>query len=115
MTKKANAAEQLPANAERILTYSRKVLTAEIPELMPAFFLLRCDRTDVPGGLYTDGSTLYYHPETVVQNYLQDKRSICRQLLHIYRFLIRCVTSAYRAAWLAGTFFQAAGAVRGDL
>ena len=83
MTKKANAAEQLPVNAERILTYSRKVLTAEIPELMPAFFLLRCDRTDVPGGLYTDGSTLYYHPETVVQNYLQDKRSICRQLLHI--------------------------------
>ena len=83
MTKKANAAEQLSANAERILTYSRKVLTAEIPELMPAFFLLRCDRTDVPGGLYTDGSTLYYHPETVVQNYLQDKRSICRQLLHI--------------------------------
>jgi len=39
MTKKANAAEQLPVNAERILTYSRKVLTAEIPELMPAFFL----------------------------------------------------------------------------
>ena len=42
MTKKANAAEQLSANAERILTYSRKVLTAEIPELMPAFFLLLC-------------------------------------------------------------------------
>ena len=96
MTKKANAAEQLPVNAERILTYSRKVLTAEIPELMPAFFLLRCDRTDVPGGLYTDGSTLYYHPETVVQNHLP-------------------AASAYRAAWLAGTFFQAAGAVRGDL
>lgn len=83
MTANGAAQKKTAANAERILTYSRKALTAHLPELMPAFFLLKPEPTDQPGSLRTDGSKLYYDAETVVRDYVQDKRSISMQLLHI--------------------------------
>lgn len=83
MTAGQTSQNKTALNAEKILTYSRKALTGQLPELMPAFFLLKPELTDQPGSLRTDGSKLYYHAETVVQDYLQDKRSISMQLLHI--------------------------------
>ena len=79
----AAASRKKEENAEMILTYSRRVLAGQLPELMPAFFLLKWEPAAQAGSLWTDGVKLYYHAETVIRDYVQDEWTICMQLLHI--------------------------------
>ena len=69
--------------ALKILNWSRKKLAEKLPEFLPAIYLLPEKEAPVPGGLWTDGGTLFYHPETVIQDYLVQKEAVAAQMLHI--------------------------------
>ncbi len=69
--------------ARQLLDQGRKQLLGDAPELLPAIYLMKAEPVEEPGPLRADGLTLYYHPETVIRDYLAEKKSIPRQLLHI--------------------------------
>ena len=68
---------------KRILEAARRKLAADLPELMPAIYILRDEPVETPGPFLTDGKTLMYHPETVARDYLKNRQSIAEQLLHV--------------------------------
>lgn len=74
---------ELQRQAEEILDWSRRKLASKLPEFYPALYLLIPEKSEAAGHLRTDGEYLYYHPETVVKDYLTRKDEIAVQILHI--------------------------------
>ena len=74
---------ELDKQAREIIEWSRRKLAARLPEFLPAIYLLplKCGKEEQ--SLWTDGGNLYYHPETVVRDYLNRKDSIAAQIMHI--------------------------------
>ena len=73
----------LSAAAKRIVEAARRNLAAELPELLPAIYLMPTEECERTGPLWTDGTVLFYHPETVARDYLARKKSVSEQLLHV--------------------------------
>lgn len=73
----------LEKSAKRIVEAARRRLALDLPDLLPVIYLLPAEACEQPGALWTDGTTLFYHPETVARGYLEDKKAIAGQLLHI--------------------------------
>ena len=78
-----NQEEKLVKTARTLLANARKALAAELPALLPALYLLPEQPAEEPGTLRTDGTALYFHPRTVVENHLKSKTALKRQLLHV--------------------------------
>ena len=74
---------ELQQQAEEILDWSRRKLTSKLPEFFPAIYLRVPKESETANHLWTDGETLYYHPETVVRDYVARKDDIAAQILHI--------------------------------
>ena len=68
--------------ARKILLHSRRRITHIAPLLLEAVYALPEQVRPIPGPLSTDGSTLWFHPETVVADFRKDRDSVARQLLH---------------------------------
>lgn len=73
----------LESSAKRIVDAARRKLALELPDLLPVIYLLPMESCEQPGPLWTDGETLFYHPETVARTYLENKKVIGEQLIHI--------------------------------
>lgn len=73
----------LEKSAKRIVDAARRQLALDLPELLPAIYLLPAESCERAGPLWTDGTTLFYHPETTARTYLKNKRAVAEQLLHI--------------------------------
>lgn len=73
----------LESSAKKIVDAARQRLALDLPDLLPAIYLLPAEACERPGPLWTDGTTLFYHPETVARTYLANKKAIAEQLLHI--------------------------------
>ena len=73
----------LEKSAKQIVDAARRQLALDLPDLLPAIYLLPTEVCEQPGPLWTDGTTIFYHPETVARTYLEQKKSITEQLLHI--------------------------------
>lgn len=73
----------LESSAKRIVDAARRRLALDLPDLLPAIYLLPAEACGQPGPLWTDGTTLFYHPETVARTYLENKKTVAEQLLHI--------------------------------
>lgn len=73
----------LEKSALRIVEAARRQLALDLPELLPAIYLLPMEACEKAGPLWTDGTTLFYHPETTARTYLESRHSIAEQLLHI--------------------------------
>ena len=71
------------SSAKKIVDAARRRLALDLPDLLPAIYLLPAESCEQPGPLWTDGTTLFYHPETVARTYLSNKKAIAEQLLHI--------------------------------
>lgn len=78
-----NAARTLEENAQLILRHAHRMLLKELPDFLPVIWLLKDEACDRPGGLWTDGVKLYYHPKSVVQDYLIQRKRVMLQLFHI--------------------------------
>ena len=74
---------ELNSRAVEIIEWSRRKLAAKLPEFLPAIYLLPLKRSGEERSLWTDGETLFYHPETVVRDYLERKDAIAAQIMHI--------------------------------
>ena len=59
---------ELNRQAVEIIEWSRRKLAAKLPEFLPAIYLLPLRPSEAERSLWTDGETLYYHPETVVRD-----------------------------------------------
>lgn len=79
----AENAKNVKSLASDILRCTQKKLAAELPDLLPAIYFLKGEPCKHPGPMFTDGEILYYHPETVLQDFAERKNSIAEQLLHI--------------------------------
>ena len=75
--------KKLETNAKKIVDAARRKLALELPDLLPVIYLLPMESCERPGPLWTDGETLFYHPETVARTYLENRKAIGEQLLHI--------------------------------
>lgn len=73
----------LEKSAKKIVDAARRQLALDLPDLLPVIYLLPTEACEQPGALWTDGTTIFYHPETVARSYLERKKSIAEQLLHI--------------------------------
>ena len=73
----------LEQQAREILEWSRRKLAMQLPEFLPAIYLLPLKPTEKEDHLWTDGESLCYHPDTVVRDYLAKKDSIAAQVMHI--------------------------------
>lgn len=69
--------------AVEILEYARRSLGRALPPLIPALYLMEDVAVEEPGSLRTDGICLYYHPQTLWQQYEKDRAAPAKQLLHI--------------------------------
>lgn len=74
---------ELEQQALEILNWSRRKLAAQLPEFLPAIYLLPIRASEQESKLWTNGETLYFHPATVVQDYLSRKDNIAAQIMHI--------------------------------
>lgn len=74
---------ELDKQAREIIEWSRRKLVTRLPEFLPAIYLLPLQCGETEQSLWTDGETIFYHPETVVRDYLQRKDSIAAQIMHI--------------------------------
>lgn len=74
---------ELNRQAVEIIEWSRRKLAAKLPEFLPAIYLLPLKCSGEERSLWTDGETLFYHPETVVRDYLERKDAIAAQIMHI--------------------------------
>lgn len=74
---------ELNKQAREILEWSRRKLAVKLPEFLPAIYLLPLKCSEEACSLWTDGEMLYYHPETVVRDYLERKDSLAAQIMHI--------------------------------
>lgn len=73
----------LDKQAREILDWSRRKLAVKLPEFLSAIYLLPLRCIEEEKSLWTDGENLYYHPETVVRDYLSRKDAIAAQIMHI--------------------------------
>lgn len=80
----------MEAFARKVLLHSRRRITHIAPILLEAIYALPEQVRPIPGPLSTDGSTLWFHPETVVADFRKDRDSVARQLLHV---TIHCLLS----------------------
>lgn len=71
------------ALARKILHYSRQRLSRLVPALLPALYTLKDQCRPLPGPLSTDGRSLGYHPQQVIQDFQADRDGPARQLLHV--------------------------------
>lgn len=69
--------------ALQVITYSRRVISQQAPILLGAVYALRERRRDAPGPISTDGVCLWYHPEQVLADFREDRRSVAEQILHV--------------------------------
>ena len=69
--------------ARKILLHSRRRISHIAPILLEAIYALPEKVRPFPGPLSTDGRALWFHPETVVKNFRNDRDLVARQLLHI--------------------------------
>lgn len=83
MKKEEDRKAALETGAKKIVDAARRQLALDLPELLSAIYLLPLEACEQPGPLWTDGTTLFYHPETVARTYLEKKKAIAEQLLHI--------------------------------
>lgn len=74
---------ELATQAKAILDWSRRKLAQQLPEFLPAIYLLPLKEHEKEGHLWTDGEALFYHPDTVVRDYLRRKDDIAAQIMHI--------------------------------
>ena len=79
----AKAVQNIQTAAQQLVELSRKQLLRDVPELLPVIYLMKAAPAQEPGALRSDGLTLYYHPESVVRDYLADHGAVAAQLLHI--------------------------------
>lgn len=75
-----NGTEEL---ARKILLHSRRRITHVAPILLEAIYALPETVRPLPGPLSTDGKTLWFDPEQVVEDFRRDRDSVARQLLHV--------------------------------
>ena len=69
--------------ARKILLHSRRRISHLAPILLEAIYALPEKVRPLPGPLSTDGKTLWFHPETVVEDFRRDRDAVARQLLHV--------------------------------
>ena len=69
--------------ARQILLHSRRRISQLSPALLEAIYALQEKVRPFPGPLSTDGCTLWFYPEQVVEDFRKNKDSIARQLLHV--------------------------------
>lgn len=74
---------ELEQQALEILNWSRQKLATQLPEFLPAIYLLPLKVSGQEARLWTDGETLYFHPATVVRDYLNRKDHIAAQIMHL--------------------------------
>lgn len=74
---------ELEQQALEILNWSRQKLATLLPEFLPAIYLLPLQAAETESHLWTNGEILYFHPATVVQDYLERKDNIPAQIMHI--------------------------------
>lgn len=74
---------ELGKKARAIIDLACRKLAEAIPVFRPAIYLLEPEECAKPGHLWTDGEKLYYHSETLVRDYLQQRDEIPAQILHI--------------------------------
>ena len=73
----------LDEGAKMLVNAARRQLAQDIPELLPAIYLLPAEKSEREGPLWTDGTTLFYHPESTVRAFLENKKTVAEQLLHV--------------------------------
>ena len=71
------------ALARKILLHSRRRISHIAPILLEAVYALSEKVRPLPGPLSTDGCTLWFHPETVIEDFRRDRDAVARQLLHV--------------------------------
>lgn len=76
------------AKAKQVLEDMRKLLSRKIPPLSPAFYNFKDIPIHVPSPIQTDGTHLYYHPETLWNDYLKSQPKLVEQFLHV---VIHCL------------------------
>ena len=69
--------------ARKILLYSRRRISHLSPALLEAIHALPEKPRGRPAPLSTDSRTLWFHPETVIRDFREDRDSVARQLLHV--------------------------------
>ena len=69
--------------SRKILLHSRRLISLIAPTLLEAIYALHEQACSLPGPLSTDGRTLWFHPDTVVEDFRKDRDSVARQLLHV--------------------------------
>lgn len=69
--------------ARKILLHSRRRISHTSPILLEAIYALHEQVCPLPGPLFTDGCSLFFHPATVVKHFRKDRDSVARQLLHV--------------------------------
>lgn len=74
---------ELTQQATELINWSQRKLASQLPEFLPAIYLLPIKASEQERRLWTDGQTLYFHPATAVRDYLERKDSIAAQLMHI--------------------------------
>ena len=75
--------DELNKQAVEIIEWSRRKLAMKLPEFLPAIYLLPLKESEEPCSLRTDGAFLFYHPQTVIEDYLARKDSIAHRIMHI--------------------------------
>ena len=74
---------ELNRQARELLNWAKCKLAMALPEFLPAIYLLPLKETAQEGHLRTDGEHLFYHPTTVVRDYLASKDAVGEQIMHI--------------------------------
>lgn len=69
--------------AQKILAYSRRRITSLCPPLLPAVHALRERIRKEPGPMYTDGASLWYWPDEVLEEFHRDHDLPAKRLLHM--------------------------------
>lgn len=69
--------------AEKILLYSRRYISQQIPPMLAPIYALRQEPLPAPAPMTTDGAQLFYSPEKVIADFQQDRNAPARQLLHV--------------------------------
>ena len=69
--------------ARKILHHSRRRITQLAPALLECIYIMPERVRPTPGPLSTDGRTLWFHPEQVVEDFRTDRDCVVRQLLHV--------------------------------
>ena len=82
MPEKPNAPDRLEL-AKQILAHSRRLLTRDIPALLPAVYQMDEEPVDIPGPLSSNGYTIFFCPDRVLADFRMRKDEVARQLLHL--------------------------------